>query len=58
MTELESKQLLLKALDSLDSRLAIEGCDPIEIRIVGGFAMILHDIRETGFTQDILSISR
>ena len=58
MTEQSSKQLLLKALETLDGRLASAGCDPIEIRIVGGFALILHDIRETGFTEDIDSMTR
>ena len=58
MTEQESKELLLKALSALDNRLAEAGFDPLEIRIVGGFALILHDIRETGFTQDIDSMTR
>ena len=58
MTEQSSKQLLLKALETLDSRLASAGSDPVEIRIVGGFALILHDIRETGFTEDIDSMTR
>ena len=58
MTEQDSKQLLLKALETLDDRLVSEGCDPVEIRIVGGFALILNDIRETGFTEDIDSMTR
>ena len=45
MTEQDSKQLLLKALNTLDGRLASAGCDPVEIRIVGGFALILNDIK-------------
>jgi len=58
MTEQEAKELLLLALERLDEKLAETDCDPIEIRIVGGFAMILHGIRETGFTQDIDSMTR
>jgi len=58
MTEQSSKELLLKALETLDDKLASAGCDPVEIRIVGGFALILHDIRETGFTEDIDSMTR
>jgi len=58
MTEQSSKQLLLKALETLDGRLVSAGCAPVEIRIVGGFALILHDIRETGFTEDIDSMTR
>ncbi len=38
MTEQESKQLLLKALATLDSKLAEAGSEPVEIRVVGGFA--------------------
>lgn len=58
MTEQESKEILLQALSTLDQRLEAIGSDPIELRIVGGFALILHDIRETGFTQDIDSMTR
>jgi hypothetical protein len=58
MTGQESKQLLLCALSSLDGRLAEAESDPVEVRIVGGFALILHDVRETGFTQDIDSMTR
>ncbi|MDR2587679.1 MAG: hypothetical protein LBC23_05420 [Coriobacteriales bacterium] len=58
MTEQESKQLLLNALSVLDNKLVLAKCEPIEIRIVGGFALILHGIRETGFTQDIDSMTR
>ena len=58
MTEMESKELLLKALAALDSELVSIGSELLEIRIVGGFAMILHNIRETGFTQDIDSMTR
>ena len=58
MTEQESKHKLLEALATLDKRLADAGSRPVEIRIVGGFAMILHDLRETGFTQDIVSMTR
>jgi len=58
MTEQKAKQLLLQALKTLDDKLAASGYDPIEIRIVGGFALILHGVRETGFTQDIDSMTR
>lgn len=58
MTEQESKELLLRALNTLDQKLLALGSDPIELRIVGGFALILHDLRETGFTQDIDSMTR
>jgi len=58
VTGQEAKQLLLKALEILDTRLVTSGCSPVEIRIVGGFALILHGIRETGFTQDIASMTR
>ncbi|MDR1358783.1 MAG: hypothetical protein LBJ48_05465 [Coriobacteriales bacterium] len=58
MTEQESKNLLLSALSSLDNKLAKAGSDPVEIRIVGGFALILRGVRETGFTQDIDSMTR
>ena len=40
MTEQESKQLLLKALAALDSKLASTGCSPVEIRIVGGAKIV------------------
>ena len=58
MTENSSKQLFLRPLEVLDNKLASAGCDPVDIRIVGGFALILHDIRETGFTEDIDSMTK
>jgi hypothetical protein len=58
MTDLESKEQLLQALSVLDEKLCEAGSEPIEIRIVGGFALILHNVRENGFTQDIDSMTR
>jgi hypothetical protein len=55
---MESKETLLQALDLLDSRLAESGCSRVEVKIVGGFALILQGVRDGGFTQDIDSMTR
>jgi hypothetical protein len=54
----ESKETLLHALDLLDVRLAESGYSRVEVKIVGGFALILRGVRDGGFTQDIDSMTR
>jgi hypothetical protein len=58
MTLAESKETLLRALELLDNRLAASGYSRIEVKIVGGFALILQGVRDGGFTQDIDSMTR
>ncbi|MDR1014368.1 MAG: hypothetical protein LBL86_05245 [Coriobacteriales bacterium] len=54
MTEQESKQLLLAALSFLDGKLAEAESNSVEVRIVGGFALILPGAR----TQRFLGCAR
>ena len=58
MVEPDAICKLLEALDTLDNKLALAGYGKVEIRIVGDFALIIHGIRDTGFTQDIDSMTR
>jgi hypothetical protein len=58
LNDLESQEVLLQALQKLDDCLEEQGIASLEIRIVGGFALIVHGIRDTGFTQDIDSMTR
>jgi len=58
LNDLESQEVLLQALKKLDDCLEEQGIASLEIRIVGGFALIVHGIRDTGFTQDIDSMTR
>ncbi|MDR0514794.1 MAG: hypothetical protein LBG81_06510 [Coriobacteriaceae bacterium] len=57
-TQSENKNILLRALEMLDEKLYEQKADPLDIRIVGGFALIMQGIRESGFTQDIDSMTR
>jgi hypothetical protein len=53
-----SSEVLLRALEELDSNLSEKGIAKLEIKIVGGFALILQGVRENGFTQDIDSMTK
>lgn len=58
MSELGSKEILLSALELLDVKLFEQQAEPLELKIVGGFALIMRDVREHGFTQDIDSMTK
>jgi hypothetical protein len=58
MNQTESKDILLEALSELDNQLAEIGYSNLDIKIVGGFALIIQDIRDNGFTQDIDSMTK
>lgn len=42
-----------EALRALDGELRARAAEPLEIRALGGFALLAHGLRETGFTADI-----
>lgn len=52
-----NRDTLLLALDKLDAVLSERKSEPLELKIVGGFALIMRDVRKNGFTQDIDSMT-
>ena len=46
-----------KALSRLDELLIERNFAPIEIRALGGFAMMYYGVREQGYTVDIYSLT-
>ena len=47
-----------KALETLDDKLENICVDKIEIKAIGGFAMMYYGVRENGFTIDIDSLTK
>ncbi|WP_307739997.1 hypothetical protein [uncultured Parolsenella sp.] len=46
-----------RALADLDRRLKDQGCDPIDIHAIGGYAPMFHGLRKLGATADLGTVT-